>query len=305
MVNRLLTKFGRRGLTMLNSHRAPATESVACDAGADPHNAALKRQTVRSRQRHIVQGSNPSTLAERMDLLHAINLDPELSASAVVVALALMSFVNSKTGECFPTFESIAERSRVSKRTVATATQDLELRGWVAIERDEGGDREANRYHFAFDRVRKPGLIAGAGLEAVVSGKLHGENSAPRAGAHGAKSASDTVQNPPDDGENFAPKLQEDNSLKRTQDAADAAMPPTAAEQERELFRRGKGVLGQNAGGLIKKLLKAKTGSVELARAAVETAATKQDPRETSEQSLGVAMRQHDETGTHGYEDRL
>src|SRR5438034_986907 len=86
-------------------------------------------------------------LAERMALIHAINADPELSASAVAVALALMSFVNSKAGECFPPFEGVMARCRVSKKTVATATQDLERRRWVAIERDEGGDRETNRYH--------------------------------------------------------------------------------------------------------------------------------------------------------------
>lgn len=53
----------------------------------------------------------------------------------------------------------------------------------------------------------------------------------------------------------------------------------TIGDRERELFERGKEVLGQNAGGLIKNLLASK-GAVELARAAIETAATKQDPRE-------------------------
>jgi hypothetical protein len=108
---------------MLNSQRVPAIDGLACKAGADLHDEVAKRQTG---QRPTARGGNPSTLAERMDLLHAINANPELSASAVAVALALMSFVNSKTGECFPTFERIAERCHVSKRTVATAAQDLE-----------------------------------------------------------------------------------------------------------------------------------------------------------------------------------
>lgn len=50
-------------------------------------------------------------------------------------------------------------------------------------------------------------------------------------------------------------------------------------DPEVELFRRGKEVLGQNAGGLIVKLLKAR-GSVQHARASIEIAETKQDPRE-------------------------
>ena len=56
-----------------------------------------------------------------------------------------------------------------------------------------------------------------------------------------------------------------------------APPPPTA---DTELFRRGKEVLGNNAGGLIKQLLKAKDGSIPLARAAIEMASTKHDPRE-------------------------
>lgn len=47
---------------------------------------------------------------------------------------------------------------------------------------------------------------------------------------------------------------------------------------EKQLFERGRAVLGQNAGGLIAKLLKAK--GLELARAAIETASTKHEPRE-------------------------
>jgi hypothetical protein len=281
---------------MLTSQRGPAIDSVTCDAGAD----LPKRQTGGSGQRPKAPGSNPSTVAERMDLLHAINADPELSGSAIAVSLALMSFVNSKTGECFPTFESIAERCRVSKRTVATAVQDLERRGWVVIERDYGGDREANRYHFAFDRIRKGGLARSAGLDAPVSGKLHGENFAPCSEVHGAIFSSSMVQNPPIHGENFAPILQEDNSPDGTQDAANAA-PQSTVDQERELFWRGKGILGQNAGGLIKNLLKAKKGSVELARAAVETAATKQDPREY----IGAIIRGRVEEARRAWDPRL
>lgn len=57
--------------------------------------------------------------------------------------------------------------------------------------------------------------------------------------------------------------------------AADAAIDP-----ETDLFRRGKEVLGKQAGGLIRQLLASKDGKVNQARAAIETAAGKQDPRE-------------------------
>lgn len=66
---------------------------------------------------------------------------------------------------------------------------------------------------------------------------------------------------------------------KKKKDAA-----PNGARQETseeaDLFNRGKLVLGKDAGGLIARLLKAKKQSVPLARAAIEQASTKQNPRE-------------------------
>lgn len=55
---------------------------------------------------------------------------------------------------------------------------------------------------------------------------------------------------------------------------------PTRAELEKELFRRGRQVLGKASGGLIAQLLKAKQQDVSLTRATIETAATKHDARE-------------------------
>jgi uncharacterized protein YdaU (DUF1376 family) len=60
-----------------------------------------------------------------------------------------------------------------------------------------------------------------------------------------------------------------------------ANRPPTEnCAPEAELFRRGRDILGKDAGGIIKKLLAAKDSSVPLARAALETASTKAVPRE-------------------------
>lgn len=49
---------------------------------------------------------------------------------------------------------------------------------------------------------------------------------------------------------------------------------------EKGLFERGRQVCGQASGGLIAKLLKAKNRDIALARAAIETASTKANPRE-------------------------
>ena len=69
--------------------------------------------------------------------------------------------------------------------------------------------------------------------------------------------------------------LEEERKDSTSQEASGPERTP-----EQELFKRGKNVLGHMAGGLIARLLKAKQGSVPLARAAIEQAATKENPRE-------------------------
>lgn len=65
----------------------------------------------------------------------------------------------------------------------------------------------------------------------------------------------------------------------KRKDAANAASE-FPDNPEADLFRRGKEILGQASGGLIKQLLRAKNNSIPLARAALEQASTKQDARE-------------------------
>lgn len=72
------------------------------------------------------------------------------------------------------------------------------------------------------------------------------------------------------------PDTEADTEAERKKDGADAS----ASALERELFVRGKQVLGASAGGMIANLLKSKGGDVALARSAIETASTKQSPNE-------------------------
>lgn len=61
----------------------------------------------------------------------------------------------------------------------------------------------------------------------------------------------------------------------KEKDGADAPPDPDA-----DLFRRGKEVLGADAGSLIARLKKAKGGSIPHTRAVIEQASTKDNPRE-------------------------
>lgn len=73
-------------------------------------------------------------------------------------------------------------------------------------------------------------------------------------------------------------KGREGKKEERKKDAASAA--PEVPSDEADLFRRGRAVFGKEAGGLVTKLLAAKGKSIPLARAAIEQASTKSDPRE-------------------------
>ena len=73
-------------------------------------------------------------------------------------------------------------------------------------------------------------------------------------------------------------QVQGEGKGREGEDAAPTARTP--ADAEKELFERGKEVLGKGAGGLVARLRKSKSGSIELTRAAIEQAATKQNPRE-------------------------
>jgi hypothetical protein len=245
----------------LNARATPLIEIDASEIGSEIAPRPSRQQPAPR------EPIGPTTAAERLDGAIGIVADPQLTATAKNVGVALISFMNWKTGECFPNMEKIATRAAVSKKTALTGTKLLEQSGWFWIERDEGGDRDSNRYHLAIERVRA--------AQTSPSEEFHGVKITPCSEVHGVIPAPSMVKNPPVHGVNFTPKHLEDNSSKRTPDAADAAPP----DQERELFRRGKEVLGQNAGGLISNLLKVK-GRIELARAAIETAATKQAPRE-------------------------
>lgn len=73
----------------------------------------------------------------------------------------------------------------------------------------------------------------------------------------------------------------EEGSGDRKKDGAQADAPISGrAKQEKDLFDRGKEVLGPKAGGLIKKLLVAKQNNIAEARAAIEHASMKSSPSE-------------------------
>lgn len=83
--------------------------------------------------------------------------------------------------------------------------------------------------------------------------------------------------------------------------------PAAPPDPDAELFRRGKEVLGKNAGGQIAKLKAAKGGNVALARAVIEQASTKQSAREYVAAAIngGTGPPNFAEKQTNGFVTRL
>ncbi|BEV44787.1 hypothetical protein [Afipia carboxidovorans] len=76
------------------------------------------------------------------------------------------------------------------------------------------------------------------------------------------------------------PDTEAETDINPVAKATGADAPPDPSIAERELFERGRQVLGKSAGGQIAKLKAAKGGNVALARSVIEAASTKQNPAE-------------------------
>jgi uncharacterized protein YdaU (DUF1376 family) len=136
------------------------------------------------------------------------------------------------------------------------------------------------------ERFFKPGWKHGRVEEDLEAAKQSYEKRA-KAGEKGGKAKAKSKRSSSNASSNAtAPPEQPLTFNQEKKDAADAA-------PEAELFRRGREVLGKQSGGLITKLLAAKQKNVALARAAIEQASTKSDPREY----IGAIIRKENQAG--------
>jgi hypothetical protein len=80
------------------------------------------------------------------------------SPSAVVVAAKLLDCHNGKTGQCNPSYGTLARLTGLHKRTVMEAVATLEHASWYTVERTshkdaKGSGLPSNDFHFNWSRV--------------------------------------------------------------------------------------------------------------------------------------------------------
>ncbi|WP_261165761.1 helix-turn-helix domain-containing protein [Microbacterium sp. Marseille-Q6965] len=68
-------------------------------------------------------------------LPHWLLDDSDLSLHELVVYMALLRFRDPETGKCWPGFTTIADRARVSRKTVQRVIPKLEARGMIRVRR--------------------------------------------------------------------------------------------------------------------------------------------------------------------------
>jgi len=239
----------------------------------------------------------------------ASDADLPLGASRVAVILC-HRYVNNENGAAWPSMARIAADLNLAERSAQRMFAELVKRGHLEIE-PGGGRKKTNKYYPILktslepenrqlelaisntetltelspfkpinpDRAvtlsnRKPRQIASIKGDSTVTRTIR-KNQYPFRAARAANACADKSKTK-------SPKFKTACSLTNGHD--------TAAAPEADMFRRGKEVLGRSSGGLISKLLKAEGGSVAKARAAIELAAEKEDPREF----LGAVIRSRD-----------
>jgi hypothetical protein len=189
----------------------------------------------------------------------------------VYVIVLLRIYENG--GACPDTVPTLAMRTRYNRRVVSDALNELFQEG--RLHQGDGGIRNRKADEVIADsmalRERRQIASQKAGLSSAEKRQL--------------KQRMEPTNRSTNVGQSSTPlPLQEQDSLfPRGNRPVEPKpkKPPTPLEIERkDLFDRGKTILGEGSGGFIQKLLGVKHGNIALARAAIEQASTMDNPRE-------------------------
>lgn len=81
----------------------------------------------------------------KMRWLNEINCDFAVSSTAFRIAFVISDFLNSITGDAWPSRRRVAARLNITTKTVQRSIAELERCGWLTVKRSKGR-RVTNRY---------------------------------------------------------------------------------------------------------------------------------------------------------------
>lgn len=100
------------------------------------------------------------TLLTKWNLLQACMCAPNLSQTAKLAFGRLLGHHNTETGQCNPSYATLAKGIGVSRRTAIDAVDALEADGWIKIQRGGGDTKGTAEGHtsnsFSFNWSRAP-----------------------------------------------------------------------------------------------------------------------------------------------------
>jgi hypothetical protein len=90
-----------------------------------------------------VFANQPKTFVDRDNWMRAV-LASDLPDSAKAIALTIALHLRVKTGQCNPSYPTLAAESHVGERSTYRLVDLLESAGWLAVQRTQG--RLSNQY---------------------------------------------------------------------------------------------------------------------------------------------------------------
>lgn len=125
----------------VSSVRAPETRTAAPVAS---RSGGVKQHGTESTQRY-----GAASLPDKAAMAAEIAADWRLGTGDKLVALVLLfRFHNTKTGQCNPSYERLAEACCLTRRAVIKIIPRLEGAGWLIVDRTAGGRKRRNQFRF-------------------------------------------------------------------------------------------------------------------------------------------------------------
>lgn len=104
-----------------------------------------------------------ANLLEKWKMSKVVSADPTVTPAGVEVALCLLHHHNTKTGQCNPSYSTIAEWTGLNRDTVIKGVQSLEASGLLKVDRSIGSGHQASRgqrlpsnsFEFDFSKINQ------------------------------------------------------------------------------------------------------------------------------------------------------
>jgi hypothetical protein len=133
-----------------------------------------------SMRKQLTAKENDLNPRDRLNWIDAVALDLRVSAEAFRLAHVIQSrFINSKTGEAWPSQETIADLLGIKERQVRNLISELVALNW--IDKRRGGNGQPNRYRLTGNTgAGQDDRLTGSGIAGQVVEQTGNEKTADR-----------------------------------------------------------------------------------------------------------------------------